>query len=164
MDIDMPLMSGLAVTELLRKDLPQTQVIILSMHGDRDHLRRILKSGARGFVLKDSSTEELLKAIETVNGGTPYFNEEAARLALDEVVRGAGSNTDELSSREREVLVLIAEGLSNKEIAIRLGVGVRTVETHRERIMKKLNIHSIAGLTKYAIAKGLTSLPPEAPG
>ena len=163
LDIDMPKMSGLAVTEVLRKELPQVKVLILSMHQRSEYLARILQSGARGYVLKDASSEELLKAIETVNAGEAFFSPEIARLALNQFVQGSGGGPDleELTNREREVLILVAEGLSNKEIASHLGVGVRTVETHRERIMRKLAIHSVAGLTRFAVARGLITLPDE---
>ena len=161
MDIDMPNMNGLAATEQLRKEQPETKVLILSMHTNSDYMMRILQSGARGYVLKEANPEELLRAIETVVAGESYFSSEVARVALNQFVRGGGeaAQASPITAREREVLTLIAEGLSNKEIACRLGVGVRTVETHRERIMRKLDIHSIAGLTKYALATGLISLP-----
>ncbi len=160
MDIDMPKMSGLAVTELLRKDRPDVKVLILSMHDNTDYVMRILQSGARGYVLKEASPEELVQAIETVNAGEAFFSPDVARVALNQFVQGADKSAEnQLTGREEEVLVQIAEGLSNKEIASRLDVGVRTVETHRERIMRKLDIHSVAGLTKYAIAKGLVRLP-----
>ena len=115
-------------------------------------------------MLKDASPEELAKAIETVIAGECYFSPEIARLALNQFVQGNGDGPDvaELTNREREVLILIAEGLSNKEIACNLDVGVRTVETHRERIMRKLAIHSVAGLTRFALAKGLITLRDEA--
>lgn len=159
MDIDMPEMNGLAVTELLRKELPKIKVLILSMHSNTEYVMRIIHSGACGYILKESATEELLQAIDAVNAGDSFFSPEVARAALNKYVRGAGENAAaQLTNREREVLVQIAEGLSNKEIANKLGVGVRTVETHRERIMRKLNIHSVAGLTKFAISKGLISL------
>ena len=160
LDIDMPNMSGLAVSEALHKELPQVKVLILTMYQRAEYLLRILQSGARGYVLKEAPTEELVKAIETVNAGDSYFSPEIARLALNQFVQGNGEGPDlaALTNREREVLALIAEGLSNKEIAIKLDVGVRTVETHRERIMRKLDIHSIAGLTRFAIAKGLITL------
>jgi two-component system, NarL family, nitrate/nitrite response regulator NarL len=161
MDIDMPLLNGLTAADILRKENPGIKVLILSMHNDSDYVMRILQSGARGYVLKGAPTEELMNAIETIRGGDTYFSQDVARLALNQFVRGQGEgpHTSQISAREREVLIAIAEGLSNKEIACRLGVGVRTVETHRERIMRKLNIHSIAGLTKFAIAKGLVPLP-----
>src|SRR6266850_2813250 len=135
MDIDMPRMNGLTVAETLRKDFPRIKVLILSMHSHTDYILRIIKSGARGYVLKNASAEELVKAIETVHAGEVCFSPEIARLALTQFVRGSGEgpNTTDLSNREREVLTEIAEGLSNKEIACRLGVGVRTIETHRER-------------------------------
>ncbi|HEY9509067.1 MAG TPA: response regulator transcription factor [Verrucomicrobiae bacterium] len=161
MDIDMPHMNGLAVTDLLRKEQPKIKVLILSMHSNTDYILRIIQSGARGYVLKDAGTEELLKAIEAINQGEAFFSPEVARAALNQYVKGSGtvsSQVTQLTNREREVLVHIADGLSNKEIASQLGVGVRTVETHRERIMRKLNIHSVAGLTKFAISQGLVSL------
>src|SRR5205085_6991846 len=114
-------------------------------------------------------TDELVRAINTIHGGEAFFSPEVARVALNQFVRGGSSGASPapgatLTTREREVLVQIAEGLSNKEIANHLGVGVRTVETHRERIMRKLNIHSVAGLTKFAISKGLITLREEATG
>jgi len=161
MDIDMPRMNGLTVTETLRKELPQVKVLILSMFSNTDYVVRIIQSGARGYILKEAPTDELLKAIEMINAGESFFSSDVARVALNQFVRGGndGPHALSLSNREREVLTLVAEGLSNKEIATRLNVGVRTVETHRERIMRKLNIHTIAGLTRFAIAKGLVSLP-----
>jgi two-component system, NarL family, nitrate/nitrite response regulator NarL len=160
MDIDIPQINGLTVTEMLKKELPEIKVLILSMHNSTEYVMRIVQSGARGYVLKEASTEELVRAIETVNGGEAFFSPDVARMALNQFMRGGGKDgTDtHLTSREREVLILISEGLSNKEIASKLGVGVRTVETHRERIMRKLNIHSVAGLTKFAISKGLITL------
>jgi len=159
MDIDMPEKDGLQVTELLRKELPKIKVLILSMHSNTEYVMRIIQSGASGYILKEAPTEELVRAIDIVNGGEAFFSPEVARVALNKYVRGGAEDpAAQLTNREREVLVQIAEGLSNKEIANKLGVGVRTVETHRERIMRKLNIHSVAGLTKFAISKGLISL------
>jgi two-component system, NarL family, nitrate/nitrite response regulator NarL len=159
MDIDMPEMNGLAVTEVLRKEMPKTKVLVLSMHSNSEYVMRIIQSGASGYVLKEAPTEELVRAIEVVNAGEAFFSPEVARVALNKYVRGGAETPGaQLTNREREVLVQIAEGLSNKEIANKLGVGVRTVETHRERIMRKLNIHSVAGLTKFAISQGLVSL------
>ena len=160
MDIDMPHMSGLAVAEVLRRELPQIKVLILSMHQQSEYVLRILQSGAHGYVLKESPLEELIRAIETVHTGEAFFSPEIARVALNQFVQGNGHGPDlnNLTPREREVLIHVAEGCSNKEIANQLGVGVRTIETHRERIMRKLDIHSIAGLTRFAIAKGLITL------
>jgi len=160
MDVQMPQMDGLEVTEALRKATPQVKVLILSMQSNREAVLRIIKAGARGYVLKDAPTDELMRAIESVHQGEAFFSPPVAQIALNQYV----SETDKtdplakLSEREREVVALIAEGKSNKEIAVHLGIGVRTIETHRERIMRKLDIHSVAGLTKFAIAKGIVSL------
>jgi DNA-binding NarL/FixJ family response regulator len=160
MDVDMPQMDGLAVTQALRKDFPHIKVLMLSMYRDTDYILRILQSGALGYVLKDAPADELVRAVEAVHRGESYFSADVARVALNQFVRGSseGPSAMNLTNREREVLINIAEGFSNKEIACRLNVGVRTVETHRERIMRKLNIRNVAGLTKFAIAKGLISL------
>jgi two-component system nitrate/nitrite response regulator NarL len=164
MDIDMPRMNGLTAADLLHRENPNIKVLILSMHSDSDYVMRILHSGARGYILKQAPTDELFKAIETVTAGDTFFSSDVARIALNQFVRGNGDGPypGQVSNREREVLIAIAEGLSNKEIACRLGVGVRTIETHRERIMRKLNIHSVAGLTKFAISKGLLPLQRDA--
>ena len=160
MDISMPGMNGLAVTEVLRKEAPDMKVLILSVHSNKEYIFRVIQAGAHGYVSKEAPPEELLRAIESVHEGEPHFSEDIARAALNEFVNTGGKKEPfaQLTVREREVLVLIAEGQSNKEIADRLGIGVRTIETHRERIMRRLNIHSVAGLTKYAIANGLVSL------
>lgn len=160
MDISMPGMNGLAVTEVLRKELPDMKVLVLSVHSNKEYIFRVIQAGAHGYVSKEAPPEEVLRAIESVYAGEPHFSEDIARAALSEFVNTGGKKEPfaQLTTREREVLVLIAEGKSNKEIADRLGIGVRTIETHRERIMRRLNIHSVAGLTKYAIANGLISL------
>ena len=163
MDINMPQMNGLAVTELLRRELPKINVLILSMHSNTEYVLRIIQSGARGYILKEAPVDELTRAIEMVQRGEAYFSSDVARVALTQFVRGHndGPAVNQLTNREREVLTQIAEGLSNKEIASKLGVGVRTVETHRERIMRKLDIHNVAGLTRFAISKGLVSVTNE---
>jgi two-component system, NarL family, nitrate/nitrite response regulator NarL len=159
-DISMPRMDGLAVTESLRRELPTVKVIVLTVHSNREFIFRIIKAGAHGYVSKEAPTEALVKAIEMVHGGGTYFTPEVAQAALTQLVANGGkeSNPAQLTDREREVLVLIAQGQSNKEIANRLGIGVRTIETHRERIMRRLDIHSVAGLTRYAISNGLIAL------
>lgn len=161
MDIDMPRLDGFAVTEILRKELPETKVILLSGLSFKRLVPRILQSGARGALSKEASPAELTKAVEMVANGETFFSPEVARVMLNELAGNArsGSDATRLSARERDVVILIAEGLSNKEIAARLGVGSRTVETHRERVMRKLNLHSIAELTTFAIANGLVQLP-----
>src|SRR5689334_19439006 len=160
LDISMPRQDGLAVTAALRKDAPQIKILILSMHSNKEYLFRIIQAGAHGYVSKGASPDELLHAIESVHNGETFFSPEVAQEALNQLVNNGGKKEPfaQLTSREREVLVLIAEGQSNKEIANKLGIGVRTIETHRERIMRRLNIHSVAGLTKFAIANGMISL------
>jgi DNA-binding NarL/FixJ family response regulator len=160
MDISMPRMNGLAVTEVLRKETPKVKVLVLSMHNNREYIFRIIQAGAHGYVSKEAKPEELLRAIESVFEGDTFFSPEIARAALNQLVSSGGKKQpfDQLTSREREVLILIAEGQSNKEIASKLDIGVRTIETHRERIMRRLNIHSVAGLTKFAIANGMIPL------
>ena len=160
LDISMPRMDGLAVTETLRKESPNVKILILSVHSNKEYIFRIIQSGAHGYISKEAPPEELLRAIESVYSGQAFFSQEIASAALNQLVTrgGKGDPFAQLTSREREVLVLIAEGQSNKEIASRLNVGVRTVETHRERIMRRLDIHSVAGLTRFAIANGLVSL------
>ena len=160
LDINMPRMYGLAVTELLRKETPNVKILVLSVHSNREYIFRIIQAGAHGYVSKEAPPEELLRAIESVHDGQPFFSPEIARAALNQIVTSGGKKDPfaQLTAREREVLVCIAEGQSNKEIANRLGIGVRTIETHRERIMRRLDIHSVAGLTKFAIANGMISL------
>jgi two-component system nitrate/nitrite response regulator NarL len=160
MDVNMPRMDGLAVTEVLRKEAPSVKVLVLSMHNNQDFIFRIIQAGAHGYVSKEAPPEELLRAIESVFAGEPFFSPEIAKAALNQMVSSGGKKEPfaQLTTREREVLALIAEGQSNKEIANRLGIGVRTIETHRERIMRRLGIHSVAGLTKFAISNGLISL------
>jgi len=158
-DIEMPHMTGVALAAKLRDELPKIKVLVLSVLTATDDMLFILKSGARGYIHKGAAPDEFVKAIETVDAGQTFFSPSMARLALTELVLNKKSA---LTNRELDVLKNIAEGLSNKEIACHLDVGTRTVETHRERLMRKLNIHSIAGLTRYAIAKGVISLPESA--
>jgi len=157
-DLEMPQLSGLGVTEALQKDLPQIKVLILSMYSNTDFVLRIMQAGAKGYILKGAPPEELIRAIETVAAGESYFSPDVARVALNQYVRGSGvpkPGVRQLTPRERQVLTEIARGFTNKEIGIHLGVGVRTIETHRERIMRKLEIRGVASLTRYAIAHGL---------
>lgn len=165
MDISMPGMSGLDATIRLRQEAPGIKVLVLSVHNNRDYIFRIIQAGAHGYISKEASTDELIQAIDSVQSGKTFFSPEIAQAALQQLVQNGGKKEPfaQLTSREREVLVLIAEGKSNKEIATKLGIGVRTIETHRERIMRRLDIHSVAGLTKFAIANGLVPLEAGAP-
>ena len=138
MDINLPRRDGFAVTEALRKELPKVKVLVLSIHNQRDFILRIIQAGAQGYISKEARPEELRRAIEAVFAGEFFFSEEIARAALSQMIASAGrKEPSQITKREREVLALIAEGKSNKEIASRLGVGVRTIETHRERIMRR---------------------------
>jgi two-component system nitrate/nitrite response regulator NarL len=163
MDIDLPHINGLELTETLQKEFPQTKVLILSMSDNAEFVPRIIQSGAKGFIHKDAPTEELVRAVETVARGGTFFGPEMARMVLQQIVSRQASppGQNELTAREREVLAHVARGYSNKEIASHLGIGTRTVETHRENLMRKLNIHSIGGLTRYAVSKGLVMLRDE---
>ena len=160
LDIDLPGRNGLSVAESLREELPDVKVVILSMFSSEGYVMQALKAGVRGCLPKASSMEEVTRAVQSVSAGDVYFSEGVARMALGRMVRNGRSapSPDDLTQREREVLVHIAEGMSNKEIANALGLGVRTVETHRDRLMRKLGIHSVAGLTKFAIRHGLSTL------
>jgi two-component system, NarL family, nitrate/nitrite response regulator NarL len=160
-DMEMPHMTGLALAEALHKEFPQIKVLMLSSNVNAEFMLRCAHSGANGYLVKQASPSEYVQAIETVHAGKPFFSPDVARVALNQMVRGKeqGPDPSDLSNREREVLTYIAEGFCNKEIACRLDIGTRTVETHRERLMRKLDIHSIAGLTRFAVAKGLVTMP-----
>jgi DNA-binding NarL/FixJ family response regulator len=164
MDINMPGMNGLEVTQEIHRLNLKSKVLILSVYSNKEYVFKIIQAGAHGYVSKEAPPEELLRAIETVQAGDSFFSPEIARAALAQMVTNGGKTDPcpQLTAREKEVLVLIAEGQSNKEIANRLGIGVRTIETHRERIMRRLNIRSVAGLTKFAIINGLINLEADA--
>lgn len=162
MDIDMPNVNGLEATKVVREEFPDTRVLILSVHTNKDYVLQIIRSGAQGYVLKDTAPADLVRAIESVDNGEPFFSPDISQIVLNQYLEEAGADSSadsvKLTTRERQVLSMIAEGQSNKEMANHLGVGVRTIETHRERVMNKLNIHSVAGLTKYAITNGIVKL------
>lgn len=163
MDVSMPRMNGLEAMSVLRRQVPEAKILVLTMHENKEYISQVIQLGARGYLLKDTSPAELVRCIHLVHEGQVYLSPPISRIMLDELVnvgrkRIASPDLADLSDRERQVLTAIAEGYSNKEIAGRLGVSVRTVETHRERIMRKLRIHSIAGLTKFAISRGLVKI------
>lgn len=162
MDIGMPDLNGIDATRKIMEETKGVKVIALSMHSDRRFVIEMLKAGASGYLLKDSAFEELTVAINTVLAGQPYLSPKITDVVLKEYVHKLPGNKPSvfsiLTSREREVLQLIAEGKSTKEIASILNISIKTVDTHRQQIMDKLNIHSIAELTKYAIREGLTSI------
>lgn len=161
-DIGMPELNGIEATRQITALKCKPKVIGLSMHADRRYVAQMLKAGASGYILKDSAFEELVQAIETVAKGRTYLSPQIAGTVLDEFKRTAkkddGSVFSLLTDREREVLQQISEGCSTKDIASSLSVSVKTIETHRRQIMEKLDLHSVAELTKYAVKEGLTEL------
>jgi two-component system, NarL family, nitrate/nitrite response regulator NarL len=166
MDITMPEMNGLEAIARLRSKAPHAKILVLTMHENSEYIAQSVRLGARGYLRKDTSPAELVRAIQAVHAGEVFLSAAASRVVAEEFRRGGAASPPApplLSDREREVLVHIAEGLSNKEVADRLGIGVRTAETHRERLMRKLNIRTVAGLTKFAIARGLVPLEPAPP-
>ena len=162
LDIGMPDLNGIEVTRRIRSEMAETRVIALSMHADRRFVMGILEAGANGYLLKDSAFAELITAVTAVAKGKMYLSpsiaETVVKNSLEKLDRKDEGSSVLLSGREREVLQMIAEGKSTKEIALKLFVSTKTVETHRKQIMDKLNIRTVAGLTKYAIREGLTSL------
>ena len=158
MDINLKGMNGLEATRAVLEAAPRTKVIIFSMHDDEEYVLGAIRAGASGYILKSRSPDELIEAVDMVRRGNTYFSGSIARFIEREYIKGVTEPEEpRLTRRETEVLKLIAEGHINKEIADRLSLSVRTVETYRERLMRKLDIHTAAGLTRYAIAQGLVS-------
>ncbi len=161
LDVSMPRMNGVEATRRVLAECPGAKVLALSMHPDRRYVIEMLKAGASGYLLKDSAFDELLHAIESVMAGSAFLSPAVTDMVVREYVsrlpKDEGTAFTMLTVREREVLQLLAEGTSTKAIASRLGVSVKTVETHRAQIMAKLDLHSIAELTKYAVREGLTT-------
>jgi len=162
MDLNMPDLNGIDAARQILAELPDTKIIVLSMHADKQFVLGALKAGASGYLLKDCAFEELARALQTVLKHQTYLSPEIAGTVvkdyLEQMCTIESAIEAALTPREREVLQLIAEGRSTKETADRLNVSIKTVESHRRNIMEKLNIHSTAELTKYAIRTGLTSL------
>lgn len=154
MDINMPMMNGIDAIELFKRQVPATRILMLSMHDSREYISTSIMRGASGYILKDVSTTEIVAAIHAVAAGGTYFSSGVSEALLDGGERRADSAAI-LSARENDVLALVAEGGSNREIATELGISEATVETHRKNIKKKLGIASTAGLTRYAIENGL---------
>ncbi|ADZ89836.1 response regulator transcription factor [Marinomonas mediterranea] len=155
MDVSMPVLNGLEAAKRFNAEQPNTKILMLSMHHDREYILSLLQSGASGYVLKDVSVNELITAIETVYQGGTYFSAGASQSLFVAVEKESDTQAEALTKRETDVLVELASGRANKEVARSLNISVRTVETHRQNIKNKLNIHTTAGLTKYAIDKGL---------
>jgi DNA-binding NarL/FixJ family response regulator len=155
MDVAMPELNGIEATRRLIAADPHVRVIALSMHKDSVYVREILRAGARGYLLKDSGAEDLVKAIRAVAGGESYLSPAVSNAVLDDYRKHVTNPIDLLTSREREVLQMLAEGKTNKEIAVVLNLSVYTVDAHRGRIMEKLNLHSINELVRFALRSGL---------
>jgi DNA-binding NarL/FixJ family response regulator len=162
MDVTMPDLNGIEATKQILSLSPDIKIIALSMHSDSTFVTAMLKSGAAGYLLKDCAFEELTRAIRTVIDDKTYLSPSISGVVVEDYIQRLSkadfAAPDILSNREREVLQLMAEGNSTKQIALKLHISVKTVETHRRQIMSKLDIHTVAELTKYAIKKGLTSL------
>ncbi|MGZ3862885.1 MAG: response regulator [Bacteroidia bacterium] len=152
-DISMPKMDGVEATKQIVKNFPKIKVMCLSMHEEAGFIKQMMEAGAVGYVFKDSPSEELQTAIEAVNSGKKYFNQKLFDILLN--MESSGKTVSVLSSREKEILKLIAEEYTNPEIAEKLFLSVRTVDTHRQNLIQKLDVKNTAGLVKYAIKSGL---------
>lgn len=162
MDVSMPDLNGVEATARIMEECPGVKVVGLSMHGDRAFVERMLKAGAVGYLLKSAAFQELHTAVREVMAGRCYLSPAVTGPLIERLVRGPALSAEveqhPLTPREREVLQLLAEGLTSKDIADRLSLSVRTVENHRRQIMERLGIKSVAALTKYAIRNGLTDI------
>lgn len=160
-DVAMPLLNGLEATRQIMKEVPAIRVLVLSSYSDDEYVRQVTESGAAGYLLKQTAAQDLIRAIREARSGNAYFSPAISKRLLENYreafLKGSpvGARTDRLTSRESEVLQLVAEGKVNKQIAGELCISVKTVEKHRQQVMNKLNIHDIAGLTRYAISKGI---------
>jgi DNA-binding NarL/FixJ family response regulator len=162
MDIAMPNMNGIEATRRILTQNPRTAVVILSMHQDESYVLRSLKAGAKGYLLKDSLRSDVIDAIRQVAQGRSFLTRKVSRILQEDYIRemeerGLDDSYDLLTEREREILQLVAEGRTNKEVAVILNVGVTTVETHRTHILQKLGLHSVPELILYAVRKGIIS-------
>ncbi|HET9400625.1 MAG TPA: response regulator transcription factor [Candidatus Acidoferrales bacterium] len=161
-DIAMPILNGMEATRQMVAKEPAISVVILSMYSDETYVMRALRAGARAYLLKDSAVGDLVHAIEAVTQGKSFFSPRISRILMDDYVRelekrGSADTYELLTTREREILQLVAEGRTNKEVATKLNISPYTAETHRRRILQKLNLHSSAELVLYAVRKGIIS-------
>ena len=162
LDIAMPNLNGIEAARQISAKLPHTSIVILSMHSDEGYVLRALKAGARAYLLKDSAETDLINAIHAVTEGKAFFSPAISKMLVDDYVRrlqqrGVEDSYELLTTREREILQLLAEGKSNKEVANILNLSLYTVETHRGNILQKLNLHSVPELILYAVRKGVIS-------
>jgi two-component system, NarL family, response regulator NreC len=162
LDIAMPNLNGIEAARQVAAKLPHTAIVILSMHADESYVLRALKAGARAYLLKDSAEADLINAIRAVNDGKAFFSPAISKMLVDDYMRrleqrGVEDSYELLTTREREILQLLAEGKANKEVATILNLSLYTVETHRGNILQKLNLHSVPELILYAVRKGVIS-------
>jgi two-component system response regulator NreC len=161
LDISMPLLNGIDAAREILKDSPRTKIIILTMHTDDRYVLASLRAGIAGFVLKSKAASNLVQAIHTVCNGEVYLSSGASKAVVEAYLANDDTPDDPLSMRQREVLQLIAEGKNIKEIAIILGISAKTAESHRTGLMRKLNVHEVAGLVRYAVREGLVQDAPQ---
>ena len=160
LDLSMPQLNGIDAAQRLHDTMPEIKVIVVSMHADEAYVLRALKAGVRGYVLKQASETDVISALRAVQAGHAYFSPEVSKLLADDFIRDLTNRNvtdpyDQLTFREKQVMQLLAEGDSNKDIAIALNVSLSTIESHRYSIFQKLNVHSIAELVLYAVRRGL---------
>ncbi len=165
MDSTMPILNGLEATRQISKRFPQVKVLVLTMHTNEEYIFQFLQAGAAGYLVKQAAPKELVSAIEAVHRGDYFLSPAISKTVIEEYVRQVKTTDkddpyEQLTDREREVLQLIVEGFSNREIAERLHISLKTAGVHRINLMHKLNIHNLTELTKYAIRKGIISLEP----
>jgi DNA-binding NarL/FixJ family response regulator len=165
MDIAMPLLNGLEATRQIAKEVPSARVLVLSGYSDGEYVQQLTQAGAAGYMLKQTAAVDLIKAVRETKKGNAFFSPAISKRILDQCREAftngtpIGKRSDSLTSREAEVLQLIAEGAPNKQIAAELNISIKTVEKHRQQVMNKLNIHDIAGLTRYAMSRGIIESP-----
>ncbi|MCI0442727.1 response regulator transcription factor [bacterium] len=161
MDIGMSGLNGIEAAARISREFPSSRILILSMHANEEYVLQALRAGASGYLLKDSGRQELMLAVRSIIEGKTYLSPEVSRHVIDNYVESVGGKSDpleRLTPRQREILQLIAEGRTNKEIAQILKIAVKTVDTHRTQLMERLDIHDVAGLVRFAIQMGLVSL------
>ncbi len=157
MDVSMPVMNGIEATSVIREENPNAKVLMLTMHDNREYIMKVMQVGAVGYMLKEISAEKMVQAIKTVNQGSTYFCESVTQTLFSQEVTPAAQKPNPLSRREEAVLKLVAQGHSSKKVASLLNISYRTVETHRQNIKHKLDLHSTAELAKYAVERGLVN-------
>jgi len=155
LDISMPVLNGLDAARELLKSSPKTKVVLLTQHDEDHYVTEALRAGAKGYVLKSQAADDLVHAIREVCSGAVYLSPSISRAVVDAYLSRTYVSTDPLSARERQVLQLVGEGKSTKDVAVQLGISVKTAESHRARLMRKLDIHETASLVRYAIRRGL---------